>query len=465
MTPDTHDNLPGDDEKRREPSELDDSPFFADPADEVADPALADEAVAQTPVTSEDPASAEDSSSVDESDAAGAQDSSFFSDSPGDELYSGDSDWLERGGPKVLALDRPRVARPSFIPRWVPISIGVAVLVVALVAGAFALFNQQAGIRVPDVKGIDVGVATTRLAQQGLELAVIEHRFGPQAKDTVLSQDPAPGAALKRGAVVNVVVSAGTEEFVMPDVVGNGIQLAKGTLETKGLDVSIEAQPSDQASGTVLATNPGPGQKVRTGQVVTVVVAAAGPTTQVLLPYEMRGLVFVLDPAPVAEGQTDVPLDVARRVRSLIEASNGKVVTTRALADTGTAESAPVRAQRATVGSSTAAIGFSVVPAGQGGVIIMTPAASLAQAMASGGLASVISSELAGQSISSKRSGTTTDAVLVNAGSPWGRVQLGSFGNKQDAAAMSDPAWEDRVARGIYRALGSLYGRPGVPKP
>lgn len=452
MTTYTQDSLPVDDAMGPEPDKGDSG------MSSVSDDA-ASEATSELPVADDTsgPGAAEE--------PIDAGDSPFFSEPSEAEAAAASGDWLERGGPKVLPLERPRVARPAFIPRWIPISIGAAVLVVALIGGLVWFIGAQARIAVPQVTGLDVGVARTRLAQQGLGLTIVEHRYASQAMDTVLSQTPAAGSALKHGEAVNVVVSAGTEEISMPDVVGDGLQLAKGILETKGLDVRVETQPSSQASNTVLATNPGPGQKVRTGEVVTLTVASSGPTTQILLPYNMRGLVVVLDPAPTAGGETDVPLDVARRLRSLIEASGGRVVTTRALADTGTAESVQVRAQRAMVGSATAAIGFSVVPAGQAGVILYTPAATLLQASSSGGLASVISSELAGQSISSRRAATTTDTVLVNPGAPWTRIQLGSFGSRADVASFADPAWEDRAARGIYRAIGSLYGIPGAKKP
>ena len=55
---------------------------------------------------------------------------------------------------------------------------------------------------------------------------------------------------------VTVVVSAGTEEFTMPDVVGEGLTLARSQLEQKGLEVQVEPQPSDQPSDTVLGSNP-----------------------------------------------------------------------------------------------------------------------------------------------------------------------------------------------------------------
>ena len=38
-------------------------------------------------------------------------------------------------------------------------------------------------------------------------------------------------------------------------------------------------------------------------------------------------------------------------------------------------------------------------------------------------------------------------------------MQLGSYAAREDVAKFADQNWEDTIARAIYRALGSLYGR------
>lgn len=372
------------------------------------------------------------------------------------------SDWLDRGGPTVPPLDRVRPPRPPLIPRWIVVTAGVVACVLVL-AGIAVLYGPKVGrVSVPKVIGLDVEVARTRLAQGGLTIQVVERRFSSRPAGLVLVQSPAEGARISRDEPVRVVVSAGTEEFTMPDVIGDGRLLAQGLLETKGLDVRIETSPSEAPSDTVLSTNPGPGQMVHTGDVVRVVVASSGPSAKILLPYDLRNVTVVIDPEPVAEGQTDIPLDVARRLRSLIEASHGKVVPTRALADTGTAEAAPKRAQRATVGTATAAIGLSIVSTDPSGVIVFSPIATLPQTVASGKLSAKIVSALALENISAKRSSAATDTVLGEVRAPWARIQLGSYSSKDDVAAFTDPTWEDSAARGLYRAIGEQYGKKGL---
>jgi N-acetylmuramoyl-L-alanine amidase len=265
---------------------------------------------------------------------------------------------------------------------------------------------------------------------------------------------------VKQGSNVDVVVSAGSEEFSMPDVIGNGLLLARGVLEAKGLELKIETEPSEQPSDTVLSTNPAAGSLVRTGDVVRVTVAAAGSGSSALLPLNLQGVAVILDPAPVPAKQLDVPLEVARRVRSLIEASGGTVVTTRALADTGTASAAPARAKRAKEGSATLAIGLEVSPTGPRGAVAYYPLSGPQALVASSkNLASQIATSLTDSGIAAQASSTTTDAVLSTRAITWSRVRLGSLTAREDVASFRDPAWADTVARAIYRAIADLYGR------
>jgi len=357
----------------------------------------------------------------------------------------------------VPFVERTRLPREPLVPHWVLFTLG-ALAVIGLIIAAVALFlGREGNIVVPKVVGIDVGVARTRLAQQGLKLTITEKRFSSLPADTVMSQTPAPGVKLKEGEAVAVVVSAGSEDFPMPDLVGTGLAYAKGQLEGKGLEVRIQTEPSDQTSDTVLATNPAAGSSMRTGDIVTLTIATAGVGNSVLLPTAMQGVVITLDPAPVAAGKPDVTLDVARRLRALLEASGATVMPTRALADTGTAVSEAQRATRAKAASSTASVGLEAPATGPGSMVAMYPATG-AVAASSAKLASEISSSLVSSGLRSKVATITSDKVLAGTGAPYTRLRLGSFSVREDAAAFADPGWADRVARAIYKALAVSYG-------
>lgn len=364
-------------------------------------------------------------------------------------------------------IDRARPQRPPLIPSWIPkVGLGVVVFVAAIVALAmYTAYTSR--VEAPKITGVDVGVARTRLAQQGLELTISTRRFDVLPADTVLEQSPAAGTELGRGDAITVVVSAGTEEFSMPDVIGDGLALARGLLQDKGLEIRIDSQSSDQPSDTVLSTNPAPRTLVRTGDIVRVTVASPGPGGSPLLPYAMQGVRVTLDPAPVSGTQVDVPLEVARRLRSLLQASGASVLTTRSLVDSGTAGQEPARAARAAVSSATVAVGFGAVAAGPGGLTVATSKAGNGPlAATSERLASEIASALAADSGAKtpQRTQIASDAVLGRIAAPWARVTLGSFGSADDVARFRDPAWADTIARALYKAIAGLYGQK-APTP
>ncbi len=87
---------------------------------------------------------------------------------------------------------------------------------------------------VPKLVGLELGVAKSRAATERLEVVVAEKRFSALPADTIIEQSPAAGTTLRRGDTVTVVISAGTEEFAMPDVVGDGLLLARGSARGQG---------------------------------------------------------------------------------------------------------------------------------------------------------------------------------------------------------------------------------------
>jgi len=365
-------------------------------------------------------------------------------------------------GPILPPLDRERPVRPPVVPRWVWVALAVVVASVVLVGGIAVAVMTTSRVSVVDVEGLQLGVARTRLAQDGLEITVKEERFSPAPRDEILEQSPAAGESIRRGQAVEVVVSAGTEDFTMPDVVGDGLTLARGTLEGAGLVVVVEPVTSDESSDTVLSTDPAPRATVRTGDKVRLRVASPSVGSATVRPFKLQGLSVTLDPAPVKTGTTDVTMSVTRRLRSLLEASGASVTILRSALDTSTTDAA--RASRATESSATIALGFSVTAKGPEGRAVLYPAAGNAGIRASSAeLASAIATALARVAPPVSSKGIATDTVLPSAAAPWVRVNLGSASQRNDRTAWADPTWADRVARALYAAVGSLYGAPEEP--
>ena len=132
---------------------------------------------------------------------------------------------------------------------------------------------------VPDVVGQPVDEAVEDLRAIGLGSERTE-AFADQEAGTVVKQDPAGGAKLREGGVVQLTISKGPEPVSVPDVVGTTSSQATKTLRDAGFEVNLVPVPSDEAPGTVVAQRPAAGAEAPQGTAVRLNVAQqAGDTT------------------------------------------------------------------------------------------------------------------------------------------------------------------------------------------
>lgn len=359
------------------------------------------------------------------------------------------------------AIDRERAPREPLVSRKVIIGAGVSVGLLIVLTVVVALVTVSSTLPAPSVVGLDLDLARTQLARENLTLEVVSERFSDQPAGQILEQDPPAGADLKRGVALKVVVSGGTEEFPMPDVIGDGLSLARGLLEGRGLVVEVESVMSDQASDTVLATTPAAGLLVRTGDTVRVQVSAPRDTDAGLQPYRLDGITVRIDPAPSGGTQTDVTLEVGRRLRALLEASGASI---NMLRSTNTSETEARRSAAAAESSATISIGLDVVLQGPEGRVVSSPPSMTAPiGPASEALAEVIEARLMVATPPVSRIYSTSDPVFTVTREPWVRVVVGSAAQRSDSVAFSDPRWADSIARAIYSALGEVYGQRVEP--
>jgi N-acetylmuramoyl-L-alanine amidase len=351
--------------------------------------------------------------------------------------------------------------RRRLVPLWaiiVPsalVVVGVA-FIIYLVVG-----HATARVSVPNVTQLDVAVARSRLGEQGLYLTRGDRRFSPSVPlDGVIDQSPAPGTEVSRGTYVTVILSAGSESFPMPDVVGVPLQNARETLQAKGLSVDTEVVASSRPKNTVVSSNPAAGVTVSSSDKVRLAVSSGSGGGNILQPAKLGGCIFVIDPAPPSAGVTDTPMEIERRLNSLLEASGARVYVTRSITDTGPISTPDARALRARATSATAVIGLDVRPKGATGLSIVTMQSL--KVPSSAYLGSVQLSQSLIRTLGAIQPGVRSaeipaDPVLQALSAPGARVLLGSTADKKDLAHLSDPAWEDQVAGAIYTSLAESY--------
>ncbi len=135
-----------------------------------------------------------------------------------------------------------------------------------------------ANVEVPRLIGHTRADAEVLLADVGLVPGVITFEQSPVVPEgEVMAQDPDPGVLVSEGAEVDMVISAGVDALVVPDVVGKSEADARFQLENAGFQANqivIELRPSaDVTQGFVIETDPLAGEVVPTGGTVLVAVS------------------------------------------------------------------------------------------------------------------------------------------------------------------------------------------------
>jgi hypothetical protein len=365
--------------------------------------------------------------------------------------------------------DQPSWAQPesksrrrSLVPRWVPLAVVVAVAVVASTAG-FAVWNSRSSlVAVPSVRGLDSAAAKSAVESAGMRVYVGERRFSPSvAAGLVLEQRPAAGTRVSPGTRVVLSVSAGSERFPMPDVIGMQIDAVQRLLAPRGVAIFSESASSEQSAGTVIMSFPSAGVVLTTGETVRLTVAGSATATGVLLPTDLRNLRFVIDTAPVAAGSaSDPPSEVARRLRALLEASGAAVVMTRDVADPASGPSVALRVERSRTASATALVGFETLAAGAGGLSLRTvpeQPETIGFFLTSSLFARAVKDALTATFPKVGTAPGQGDTVLVEGGVSAVRVVLGSQKADADVRSWGDPRWADSVAQAVYRGIAAAY--------
>jgi serine/threonine-protein kinase len=169
--------------------------------------------------------------------------------------------------PATTVLLRQQQRRPGRTLAYIALGVAtVLVFLVALLLAGSLLKSGGGDINTPNVIGLSIGDARALLAAKGLRTGKVTTAFDNTGKYTageVMSQDPQPDILLSKGQSVDLTESKGIEQVLVPQVVNLSQGDAKRTLVAAHLKVGqIIPQNSSQAPGTVLSTNPPPGQQV-----------------------------------------------------------------------------------------------------------------------------------------------------------------------------------------------------------
>ncbi|MCL5037167.1 MAG: PASTA domain-containing protein [Chloroflexi bacterium] len=139
--------------------------------------------------------------------------------------------------------------------------------------------NPPAEVKVPDLAGKSLSDAENTLKSMGLKATVIDQRYANNLPpNSIISQNPGQGRTVRKGRQVELVISLGSENIIVPDLNGKNLREATIILENAGFRVGKIDQKPDKTKplGIVLDQHPIPGAPVQTQGSVDLIVNSAG---------------------------------------------------------------------------------------------------------------------------------------------------------------------------------------------
>ncbi len=159
--------------------------------------------------------------------------------------------------------------------------VGIAAGVVAAIAAVVALLfafgvigGEQASV--PSVTDLKTEDAVALIEEAGFEVGRMESSYDDTVESgVVISQNPKGGTNAPKGSKIDIVVSQGSEQVDVPNVVDMTQEEARNALAKDGFTLGeIQEENSDTVeAGKVISQNPAAGGKAAKGSQVTIVLS------------------------------------------------------------------------------------------------------------------------------------------------------------------------------------------------
>jgi len=132
---------------------------------------------------------------------------------------------------------------------------------------------------VPDIRGQELMLAKNRIEQAGYVVGKIEFKESETyLKDLVINSTPLPGTELKKGNIVNIVVSTGVSKITVPNLYRKTKSKASKSLEKSGLKLGRVRYTTNTELpfDIIVSQDPSSGTKVKSGSSVDIVINHEG---------------------------------------------------------------------------------------------------------------------------------------------------------------------------------------------
>jgi beta-lactam-binding protein with PASTA domain/tRNA A-37 threonylcarbamoyl transferase component Bud32 len=158
---------------------------------------------------------------------------------------------------------------------YIALALGVLLVLGLLGFAAWALLGGGGNkVLVPDVRGEPLAEAKADIEAINLVVGEVTTQPSDEKKNTVIAQNPTPETELEEGETVDLTVSSGPAQVIVPQLIGLTQDQAIARLQEEGLVVGrIIQQNSDQPAGTVIGSDPVEGKQVNEGSSVDLIVS------------------------------------------------------------------------------------------------------------------------------------------------------------------------------------------------
>lgn len=203
----------------------------------------------------------------------------------------------------TAALDQTAISAPTITPPTVPAEseverespnmrfIGKALLVIigsfvgvvllALLLWWLLVRTAPPEVPVPNVIGMSLADAERALNESGLYMHVAQKQYSEKvpANHILKLVGVEPGKIVRRGRVIDVIVSEGPELVLVPNVLDLPLEAARERIKTQGLvpEVTAQTYSEEVAKGRIVGQQPPHGYQLPRGQVVQLVVSRGHP--------------------------------------------------------------------------------------------------------------------------------------------------------------------------------------------
>ncbi len=142
-------------------------------------------------------------------------------------------------------------------------------------------------VTVPDLTGKRLAVAKAELAKKDLLAVQDGSEFNDRwDRGLVIRQNPAPGSRLRVTKIVRVVLSAGSQTVVVPDIQGRDLETASRLLAEAGLKrgKATQIHTAKYAAGRIIGQKPAPETPVERNSPVGLLISQGDQEDRYLMP-------------------------------------------------------------------------------------------------------------------------------------------------------------------------------------